>query len=45
MEAIHAPYKVTKRVKQKTASYILTSFFHARFLSVFEKIKRLLAYF
>ena len=34
-----------KGKKKKTASYILTSFFHARFLSAFEKIKRLLAFF
>ena len=45
MEAIQSPFKVTKRVKQKTASYILASFFHARFLSALEKIKRLLAFF
>ena len=40
---IHAPFKGTKRVKQKTASYILMSFFRARFLSAFEKIARVFA--
>ena len=34
---IHAPFKGTKRVKQKTASYIM------RFLSAFEKIARVFA--
>ena len=40
---IHAPFKGTKRVKQKTASHILMSFFRARFLSAFEKIARVFA--
>ena len=40
-------YEIVPRVKQKTASYILMSFFRARafFSSTFEKIARVYALF